>query len=688
MNPALKSFSLTCLLASLLAIHGTTAYASIDPATLKPLPSAIKAGTKPIFSIMTDKTDRVKAILVSYRGPGVWFSETLRLAPKPGKKKQVLWEAATPERFDYPGELVYSLRATTEDGSEIVTSEMSSAIEPADIPPVIADPYPAPIFPVAGSPFKIVTNIRDDGGVKRVSLFFRMGKDQKFREVPMRRASRKKNDVTWAYTFKKIRNAGNMTCYVKAWDTARNVGRSNDLHLAVRTAVSLPAVEGLTVQTGADETVRLTWSPVQGKGIAGYQVFRDGRFLAVTSSTGFTDKDLPPGTILSYQVAARNNEDAVGPRTEAVQVQIPVADNSPPRVWLSGLWETAPVFPGITIDGGTEDWDRGDAVRTIRLTLDNGFSQTIQGEDLKNWTFTIPWDWQTTGRHILVMEAVDRHGALRRSEAALTFVSSDPKPLRDTKITVDAGHGLFWTGEKWSYQRPYCSIDGDRVVYNREPVQDGHPEDEITSLIAEKLVRRLQDLGATVYTTRELNRDKGPGRSGSPQWMEGALCYLTSNPETAPKWRSDDVHVRWQYAEHMGSDIMVSIHANLGRMSGTETIYSYEDNKDGKERNLALAIQKAVISELRKRDPLWVDRRAKTDLEASAHFDAVVKRPLLPSVIVEAGFNDNLKDHRQLMNPEFQESFAKGVAAGIVQYFENQKSLSASSRDSRKPTTP
>ncbi|MDH4100877.1 MAG: N-acetylmuramoyl-L-alanine amidase [Nitrospirota bacterium] len=681
-----RSIQLVILHTIFLAFACAPAIASVEPATLKALPDEVQAGRQATFKLTTKKIDGIREVEVSYRGPGIWFAESLELKKTKTKKQKIYWEATTPERLDHPGEIIYFLRLVKDDGTETITDELSTVITSADIPPRISDPHPSPLFPVAGNSFKMISHIEDDKGVKRVSLFYRMGQNDKFREVPMRRRSGNKKDGKWVYLFKKVGNAGSMTCYVKAWDTAKQSARSNDLSFAVRTPASLPAVQGLSAKAESDGIVRLSWEPVKERVAEEYHLFRDGRFLGSTTSSEFTDRDLPPAANLIYQVAATKNDDIVGPRSEAVKVEIPVTANRPPRVWVSEMWRATPVYPGATISGGAEDTDASDAVKSLRITLDNGLSRTIQGKDLREWSFHIPSDTRLSGRHTLVVEAFDRHGAVRRSESSLLFVLEDPRPLRNKTITIDAGHGLFWTGKEWSYQRPHCYETDGEVTCNRElsVTGDGLVEDEITIFLAEKVVRHLKNLGARVLTTRDLERQNKIGASGYPVWREGALCYLTGIPESAPKWRSDDVHVRWQYAEFMQSDIMVSIHANLGKMSGTETIYSYDDRKDGKDRQLANDIQQAVISELRKRDPLWVDRRAKTDLEASAHFDAVVKRPLLPSVIVEAGFNDNIRDHQNLKDPAFQESFAKGVATGILRYFERQQTRSSSSADYSK----
>jgi hypothetical protein len=78
------------------------------------------------------------------------------------------------------------------------------------------------------------------------------------------------------------------------------------------TAPSVPA--GLSATPFSSDAVRLSWSGSSDDvGIAGYDIFRDGKQLSSVSGTSFTDSSVTGDKTYSYQVRAR---DAAGNRSE------------------------------------------------------------------------------------------------------------------------------------------------------------------------------------------------------------------------------------------------------------------------------------------------------------------------------------------------------------------------------------
>ena len=126
--------------------------------------------------------------------------------------------------------------------------------------------------------------------------------------------------------------------------------------------------------------------------------------------------------------------------------------------------------------------------------------------------------------------------------------------------------------------------------------------------------------------------------------------------------RSEDVYVdlydRCDIANNAGGDIFVSIHANASETNldfqGTFT-YSYPKSREGER--LAGYVQKAVVEEIGS-----VDRGLLTN-------DYVVLRETtMPAVLLEMGFMSCHEELERLVQPEYREKVAQGVAKGVEQY--------------------
>lgn len=93
---------------------------------------------------------------------------------------------------------------------------------------------------------------------------------------------------------------------------------------------STPA--GLTATPASPGQVNLAWRPANDDfGVAGYSIFRNGKQIGVTPSTGYTDKNLTAATSYSYSIAAYDAAGNVSARSEAVSAATPPkADSAPP----------------------------------------------------------------------------------------------------------------------------------------------------------------------------------------------------------------------------------------------------------------------------------------------------------------------------------------------------------------------
>jgi N-acetylmuramoyl-L-alanine amidase len=111
---------------------------------------------------------------------------------------------------------------------------------------------------------------------------------------------------------------------------------------------------------------------------------------------------------------------------------------------------------------------------------------------------------------------------------------------------------------------------------------------------------------------------------------------------------------RVEIARESKADLFVSIHANYFEREeamGVET-YSY-----GTGSRLAELIQRSIVSRL-----AVVDRGTKT-----ARF-LVLRKSVIPAVLVETGFISNKLEGAMLATPEYRNRMADAIARGILQY--------------------
>ncbi len=183
--------------------------------------------------------------------------------------------------------------------------------------------------------------------------------------------------------------------------------------------------------------------------------------------------------------------------------------------------------------------------------------------------------------------------------------------LANQKVVVDPGHG---------------GIDQGAVG------SEGTVEAEVNLAISSHLAWLLERGGAKVFMTRE-GEGVYEGESG------------------------DDLLERIKLVQRVGADLFVSIHCNAfdSYERGAQTFYD-ADSMEGKR--LAETIQKKI------RDLLANTERVPLSI------DAFVLRNLeIPAVIVEVGFLSNTQEERLLADPQYQESMAWAIYAGIVDYF-------------------
>ena len=192
------------------------------------------------------------------------------------------------------------------------------------------------------------------------------------------------------------------------------------------------------------------------------------------------------------------------------------------------------------------------------------------------------------------------------------FTGEDYKPLAGRTVILDPGHGG---------NDPGMALDD---IY----------EKDINLQISEKLQKLLTELGCTVLTTRK-----------------------------------DDSYVslenRIQLTGDQKADLFISIHLNATDedtvSSGVESYYN--DSSCHESRQLAEAVQAGVVNKTGARD-----RGARGDSDLY-----VVRKTVIPSCLIEAGFLTSDTERPLLLSDSYQTRIAEGIAEGIIQYLSADK---------------
>ncbi|WP_099159074.1 N-acetylmuramoyl-L-alanine amidase family protein [Virgibacillus ndiopensis] len=130
--------------------------------------------------------------------------------------------------------------------------------------------------------------------------------------------------------------------------------------------------------------------------------------------------------------------------------------------------------------------------------------------------------------------------------------------------------------------------------------------------------------------------------------------YMTRDEDV---FLSAEARVRPKFANDLGADLYISIHANTftdPSVSGTETYY-YNQNS----LSLANIIHKHVAEATGFRN---------RGVKKENYF--VLKDTTMPATLLEIGYITNPKDEKMMLTDQFQESVATSIKNGVKEYLE------------------
>lgn len=193
-------------------------------------------------------------------------------------------------------------------------------------------------------------------------------------------------------------------------------------------------------------------------------------------------------------------------------------------------------------------------------------------------------------------------------------------PLSGKIIVIDPGHG---------------GVDGGAVG------TDKTSEKEIALAISKKLRDYLQQAGALVYLTREVDKD-----------------LAAEETKGLSRRKSEDIRNRLEFVHEKEADLLLSIHLNAipsARWSGAQTFYypKYDES-----RHLAKMIQAEIVRNLENTD--------RAALAINGMY--LLKHAEIPSALVEVGFLSNEVERENLKLNDYQHQVAVSIYEGVLRY--------------------
>ncbi len=202
-------------------------------------------------------------------------------------------------------------------------------------------------------------------------------------------------------------------------------------------------------------------------------------------------------------------------------------------------------------------------------------------------------------------------------QEVFNFTGKNTKEL----IVVDAGHGGFDPGK--------VGVAGTL-------------EKDVNLSIAKKLKKVLEDSGYQVVMTREEDQ---------------ALCH-----EAASGKKLSDLKSRVSIIDESAPAVAVSIHQN-SYSAGTKGAQVFYYDKSDEGHRLAAALQNAI------RDKIG-DGNRRVEKGNSSYY--MLKKTQSIFAIIECGFLSNPEEEKLLLNEEYQQKMAEGIAEGIENFLYNQ----------------
>jgi fibronectin type 3 domain-containing protein len=281
-----------------------------------------------------------------------------------------------------------------------------------------------------------------------------------------------------------------------------------------------PSIPGtLTAQVVSSSEISLNWTAsTDNVGLTGYHVFRNGAFIASTTTTSYQDANLATLTTYTYTVTAW---DAAGnesmPSTSVSATTLAVPDTTSPSVTLTAPAQGSTVSGAVTIMATATD-----NVGVVGVQFHRNGTK-LGAEDITN-SYALPWDTTTVGNGTYTLTATARDAAGNTTTAAsVTVTVSNAPPADTTSPSIPTGMtGTMLSTSavalSWNTSTDNVQVAGYQVMRNNVP-------------LATTITPSYQDSGLSsgftyTYTVKAYDQ------AGNPSGLSNPVS-LTISPSTS-----------------------------------------------------------------------------------------------------------------------------------------------------------
>jgi N-acetylmuramoyl-L-alanine amidase len=256
---------------------------------------------------------------------------------------------------------------------------------------------------------------------------------------------------------------------------------------------------------------------------------------------------------------------------------------------------------------------------------------------------------------------------------------SKPSSITGARIMLNPGHGMTLKDSGiWAYQRPVPPNEGSFLHEDLNNLEMAIP-----------IGTELNNVGAIVSSTRELDFNAGIGLSNLEKWKEAARHHVQALDIPDHVWNSEgnplgtdcnmgkDIRVRPFYANYLGVDALIGLHSNAftadSNVRGLRVYYpsvaftnDIPNESLVQSADLATKLSNSVLAAIQQDFPAlgWT-----ATLPIPTDGLGEVNYAKMPAVIIEVGFHTNTIDSAAMTDPNFRLTLARGVKNGLEQFF-------------------